>query len=215
MDAAELEARVRTFVDEVWNGRKYNAAADLYGESYSNGLGSGPSAWSEVIRRYHQAFPDLHSNIDELIVAGDTVVMRATFRGTDTGGYVGRAPTGRAGDEWGGHHHALRARQGRERVGWGRQARAVHPTRGGREPVAQLSEPDGDEATVAVGESGPRKFRACVRVKNPGGSAACRGMGEGRTRGRRRRHGAPGCDAQTYLSGCCDGSLYTGRQQGK
>ena len=44
MDAAELEARVRTFVDEVWNGRKYNAAADLYGESYSNGLGSGPSA---------------------------------------------------------------------------------------------------------------------------------------------------------------------------
>ena len=34
------------------------------------------------------------------IVAADTVVLRATFRGTDTGGYVGRAPTGRAVNEW-------------------------------------------------------------------------------------------------------------------
>ena len=42
MDAAEREAHVRRFVDKVWNGRNYTAAADLYGESYSNGLGSGP-----------------------------------------------------------------------------------------------------------------------------------------------------------------------------
>ncbi len=33
-------------------------------------------------------------------MAGDTVVLRVTFRGTDTGGYVGRAPTGRAVEEW-------------------------------------------------------------------------------------------------------------------
>ena len=39
-------------------------------------------------------------DIDELIVAGDTVVLRATIRGTDTGGYVGRPPTGRAVEEW-------------------------------------------------------------------------------------------------------------------
>ena len=55
MDAAEREAQVRRFVDEVWNRRNYAAAADLYGESYSNGFGSGPSARSEVIRRYHAA----------------------------------------------------------------------------------------------------------------------------------------------------------------
>jgi SnoaL-like polyketide cyclase len=39
-------------------------------------------------------------DIEELIAAGDTVVLRATFRGTETGGYVGRAPTGRAVHEW-------------------------------------------------------------------------------------------------------------------
>jgi predicted ester cyclase len=101
MDAAEREAQVRRFVDEVWNGRNYDAAAELYGDTYTNSLGSGPSARSEVLRRYHQAFPDLHLEVDELIVAGDTVVLRATFRGTDTGGYVGRVATGRAVEEWG------------------------------------------------------------------------------------------------------------------
>ena len=42
------------------------------------------AARAEPIRRYHQAFPDLQFDIEELIVAGDTVVLRAAFRGTDT-----------------------------------------------------------------------------------------------------------------------------------
>jgi predicted ester cyclase len=37
---------------------------------------------------------------EELIVDGDTAVLKMAFRGTDTGGYVGRAPTGRAVEEW-------------------------------------------------------------------------------------------------------------------
>jgi len=92
--------QVRRFVDEVWNGRKYEAAADLYADTYVNPFGTGPSAAAEPIRLYHQTFPDLHVDISELIAAGDTVVLRFTFRGTDTGGYVGRAPTGRAVEEW-------------------------------------------------------------------------------------------------------------------
>ena len=100
MGPAEREAQVRRFIDSVWNGRNYDAVADLYGEAYANALGSGPSARGEAIRRYHQAFPDLDLRVDELIVAGDTVVLRATFRGTDTGGYLGRSPTGRAVEEW-------------------------------------------------------------------------------------------------------------------
>jgi predicted ester cyclase len=100
MEVAERETRVRKFVDDVWNGRNYEAAADLYGENYLNAFGAGPSARVEPIRLYHQAFPDLQLAVEELIVADDTVVLRATFRGTDTGGYVGRAPTGRAVEEW-------------------------------------------------------------------------------------------------------------------
>jgi len=100
MDAARREAQVRRFVDEVWNARNYEAAADLYGEGYVNPFGIGPSARVEPIRRYHQAFPDLVLDVEEVIVAGDSVVLRATFRGTDTGGYLGRAPTGRSVNEW-------------------------------------------------------------------------------------------------------------------
>jgi predicted ester cyclase len=100
MDVAERELQVRKFVEEVWNGRNYQAAADLYGEDYVNPFGTGPSARVEPIRRYHQAFPDLHLDVEELIVAGDTVVLRLTFRGTDAGGYLGRPPTGRAVEEW-------------------------------------------------------------------------------------------------------------------
>ncbi len=99
-DADERETQVRNCVEEVWNGRNYEAAADLYGESYVNHFGTGPSARVEPIRRYHAAFADLHLDVEELIVAGDTVVTRLTFRGTDTGGYLGRPPTGRAVEEW-------------------------------------------------------------------------------------------------------------------
>jgi predicted ester cyclase len=100
MELTERETQVRRFVDEVWNARNYEAAADLYGESYVTPFGTGPLARTEPIRRYHEAFPDLQIDVEELIVAGDTVVMRAAFRGTDAGGYLGRAPTGRAVDEW-------------------------------------------------------------------------------------------------------------------
>ena len=100
IDVAEREMQVRKFVEAVWNGRSYEAASDLFSESYVNPFGTGPSARIEPIRRYHQAFPDLHLDIEELIVAGDTVMLRMTFRGTDTGGYLGRPPTGRAVEEW-------------------------------------------------------------------------------------------------------------------
>ncbi len=100
MAAGKREIQVRKFVDEVWNSRNYEAAADLYSETYSNPFGTGPTARTEPIRRYHGAFPDLHLDIEDLIVAGDEVVLRCTFRGTDTGGYVGRTPTGRPVEEW-------------------------------------------------------------------------------------------------------------------
>ena len=42
MEVAERERQVRRFVDEVWNGRNYEAAADLYGESTSTRSGQVP-----------------------------------------------------------------------------------------------------------------------------------------------------------------------------
>ena len=68
--------------------QNYEATAELYDENYVNSFGTGPAARVDPVRRYHQAFPNLHLKVEEVIVAGDTVVLRATFRGTNTGGYV-------------------------------------------------------------------------------------------------------------------------------
>lgn len=100
MDSDKRALQVRQFVDEVWNGGYDEAAANLYSKTYMNAFGTGPAARTEPIRRYRAAFPDLRLDIEELIVAGDKVVLRCTFRGTDTGGYVNRPPTGRAVEEW-------------------------------------------------------------------------------------------------------------------
>lgn len=100
MDAGNLERRVRTFVEEAWNKANYAAASDLYADTYVNGFGTGPAARVEPIRRYHQAFPNLRIDIEDLIATDDTVVLRSTFRGTDSGGYAGRPPSGRTVEEW-------------------------------------------------------------------------------------------------------------------
>jgi predicted ester cyclase len=100
MDAVEREAQVRSFVEDVWNKRNYDAANEFYAETYVNPFGTGPAAKVEPIRYYHGAFPDLRLDIEELVVTADTVVLRSTFRGTDTGGYAGRSPTRRRVDEW-------------------------------------------------------------------------------------------------------------------
>lgn len=60
--------------------------------------GSGPRPESSRSASSTRRF--LHLDVEDVIVAGDTVVLRVTFRGTDTGGYVGRAATGRAVEEW-------------------------------------------------------------------------------------------------------------------
>jgi len=102
MDTAQQrEDRVRRFVAEVWNGRNYAAADDLYDDAYKGPFGTGPAAKAAGIRLNHEAFPDdMRVDIDELVVAGDTVVLRLTLRGTDRGGYAGRSPTGQAVEEW-------------------------------------------------------------------------------------------------------------------
>lgn len=138
MDGAERQSRVRTFVDEVWNGGNYGAAAELYSEHYSNPFGVGPEARIEPIRRYREAFPDLHLDIEDLIVAGDTVVLRVATPRYRHGRIRGPGPDGTGRGGMGGHHHALRGRQGRPGMDRGRQARPLHSAWGRRRPVADV-----------------------------------------------------------------------------
>jgi steroid delta-isomerase-like uncharacterized protein len=55
----------------------------------------GPAAIREAAAYFRRAFPDWHSDIEQLIAEGDLVVERFTARGTHTGELMGVAPTGR------------------------------------------------------------------------------------------------------------------------
>jgi hypothetical protein len=117
MDTAGREAQVRRFVEEVWNGRNYEACSELYGEDYMNPFGKGPAAKAPASASNHRAFPDdMRVEIDDLIVAGDRSRR------------VRRAPPDRAGSRgMGCQHHAIRERSRGERVHGCRQTRPAGP----------------------------------------------------------------------------------------
>jgi steroid delta-isomerase-like uncharacterized protein len=57
---------------------------------------TGAEAMKEVFARLHQAFPDLHITVEDVIAEGDKVVCRNTVTGTHRGEYLGVPATGRS-----------------------------------------------------------------------------------------------------------------------
>jgi steroid delta-isomerase-like uncharacterized protein len=47
------------------------------------------------VQMYRSAFPDLNLKVDDLVSAGDKVLIRWTGRGTHRGPFMGQQPTGR------------------------------------------------------------------------------------------------------------------------
>lgn len=100
----ERAQRVRLFFDRVWNARDYSAGDDLYGPGFTDprapGLAGG-AAKSATIAPYHDAFPDLRADIEQLTACDDTVAVRFRLTGTDNAaGFLGRPPTGRRVTTW-------------------------------------------------------------------------------------------------------------------
>jgi steroid delta-isomerase-like uncharacterized protein len=92
---------VTRFFEEMCNGRKLNAADEIFAAAHdyhdpSNpGIGQGPDGVKQLLSVYHTAFPDSHWTVDEAIEAGDRVITRWTGTGTHQGDLGGIAPTGR------------------------------------------------------------------------------------------------------------------------
>ena len=64
-------------------------------ESPIAGTVTGRAAIENVHRAFFTSFPDLTIDNPELLVDGDRVVQTVTFSGTNTGGFMGMAPTGK------------------------------------------------------------------------------------------------------------------------
>ena len=64
-------------------------------ESPLAGRVTGRAAIENVYRSFVTSFPDLTIENPELVVDGDNVVQTVTFSGTNTGGFMSMAPTGK------------------------------------------------------------------------------------------------------------------------
>lgn len=100
MNAEGLKARVREYVERVWNDKDIDALDELATPDYARHLGpTRPSldraAQKERLRSLQRSIPDVHFAIDDLITEGDRVVFRVTVTGTHRGEMLGFPATGR------------------------------------------------------------------------------------------------------------------------
>ena len=106
MPGDDLKAILRRFVDEVWNGGNLDAIEQFIAPSYVRhdpGLPMelrGPEGVRQVVTMYRTAFPDLHLELENVLVEGDRLALRLTGSGTQRGPLPGIPPTGRKGSVW-------------------------------------------------------------------------------------------------------------------
>ena len=86
----------RRVAQEVFNQQSLDLLDEIYAPEHThNGRPSTPASNRRIIGAILQAFPDGRMTVDDQITAGDQVISRWTLSGTDTGGYMGRDPTGK------------------------------------------------------------------------------------------------------------------------
>ena len=93
------KAIIRDFFAKVWNAGDEAAIDRFIAEDAAGNdpdFGIGREGFKRQWRKWREAFPDLHFEIEELVAEGDTVVSRWTLTGTHMGPFLGIAPTGRA-----------------------------------------------------------------------------------------------------------------------
>jgi len=94
------ETVARRLFEEAWNRGNLAAVDECLAGSYVQegplDTVQGPKGEKAMITKYRNAFPDCKLQIDEIISAGDRVVVRFTYSGTHRGDLEGIAPTGRS-----------------------------------------------------------------------------------------------------------------------
>jgi steroid delta-isomerase-like uncharacterized protein len=85
---------------EAWRQRDLDALGQLHTEdcvleSPMAGTVTGRAAIENVYRALFTSFPDVAISDNDLIVDDDRVVQTLKFSGTNTGGFMGMAPTGK------------------------------------------------------------------------------------------------------------------------
>ncbi len=96
MDRAEV---VRAVFEEGWNAERFEPVAPHLGEfEFHVGGAARPMDLADltaIVRRWHEAFPDLRFDVHAVTASDDTAAVHATLHGTHLGPWRDLAPTGR------------------------------------------------------------------------------------------------------------------------
>lgn len=98
---ANNEQIVRDACRVVWSEGAVDRAGEFYAEDFKahyplTDWGEGLQGVKNLALEVRKSFPDYREQIDELIVAGDRVIVRLTIRGTHDGPLQNLPPTGKA-----------------------------------------------------------------------------------------------------------------------
>ena len=80
---------------ELWNKKNYEITRELVAPEFTaHGAGGqdikqGPDGVAGMVKIWHEAFPDGHMTMDDIITEGEYSTIRMTFRGTHTGEFYG------------------------------------------------------------------------------------------------------------------------------
>jgi steroid delta-isomerase-like uncharacterized protein len=92
---------VNDFIQELFSTGDLDAVDRYLDPHFVNhdppfpGAPEGPEGMRKAAAMFHQALPDWHSDVDQLIAETDIVVERFTASGTHNGELMGAPPTGK------------------------------------------------------------------------------------------------------------------------
>ncbi len=81
--------------EELWNKKNYSITRELVAPEFTaHGAGGqdikqGPDGVAGMVKVWHEAFPDGHMTMDDIVTEGEMSAIRMTFRGTHTGEFYG------------------------------------------------------------------------------------------------------------------------------
>ena len=93
--AEQHRALFSRWFEELWNKKNYAITRELVANEFTaHGAGGqdikqGPDGVAGMVKIWHDAFPDGHMTMDDIITEGEMSTIRMTFRGTQTGDFYG------------------------------------------------------------------------------------------------------------------------------
>ncbi len=93
------KALLRRLFDGVWNKRELHVVDEIFSPDFvfHSPMGElrGLETYKKTVQSLLSAFPDIQLDFDDMLAEGSKMAVRALFRGTHQGTFMGLPPTGR------------------------------------------------------------------------------------------------------------------------